>query len=96
MAVQRKCPNCGTWNGDEDYCVSCNTLLSPVIIEEKREEEREKRRYRPPTKFDLFIERWKNSKYWAMRILYKILYTIGMIFAGIAAFFAWLAAAPNG
>ncbi len=96
MATERKCPRCQTWNKDEDYCVNCGEVLSPKIIEEKREEERKKRRYRPPTKFDKFIENWKNSRFWLLRVLYQVLYTIGVVFVAIASFFAWLAASPNG
>lgn len=97
MATERKCPSCNTWNKDEDYCTSCDTLLSPKIIEEKREEEREERRKNQPlTKFDLFLRRWENSKYIILRILYKIVYAISIGFFAVASFFAWLAASPNG
>ncbi len=97
MATERKCPSCSTWNKDEDYCINCGTLISPQIIEEKREEEREKRRNSvPPTKFDLFLKRWENSNYLVLRILYKIVYGITVTFIAIASFFAWLAASPNG
>ncbi len=96
MATERKCPKCQFWNKDEDYCVNCGEVLSPKIIEEKREERREKQRYRPPTKFDIFIDKWRNSRYWVLRVLYRVLYTIGVIFFSIASFFAWLAASPNG
>lgn len=97
MATERKCPSCSTWNKDEDYCTSCSLLLSPKIIEEKREEVREERRNSiPPTKFDLFLERWKNSNYLLLRVLYKIVYAISVTFIAIASFFAWLAATPNG
>ena len=97
MATERKCPSCNIWNNNEDYCKSCGALLSPKIIEEKREEVREERRKSiPPTKFDLFIDRWENSKYVLLRILYKIVYAISIGFIAIASFFAWLAASPNG
>jgi hypothetical protein len=97
MASERKCPSCSTWNKDEDFCTSCGLLLSPKIIEEKREEVREERRNNiPPTKFDLFLERWKNSNYLLLRVLYKIVYAISVTFIAIASFFAWLAATPNG
>lgn len=96
MATERKCPKCQIWNKDEDYCVNCGEVLSPVIIEEKREEQREKQRYRPPTKFDKFIEKWRNSRFWFLRVLYRVFYTIGVIFFAIASFFAWIAASPNG
>lgn len=96
MATERKCPKCLTWNKDQDFCTECGEVISPKIIEEKREAEREKKRFRPPTKFDLFIQRWSNSRFWLLRALYKVLYTIGVIFFSIASFFAWLAASPNG
>lgn len=96
MSVKRKCIKCGTWNGAEDNCFQCGTVISPVIIEEQREVEREKRRLKPPSKFDLFLENWKNSRFLALRILYHVLYTIAFIFFSIASFFAWLAATPNG
>lgn len=97
MATEIKCPSCSTWNKDEDYCTNCGTLISPKIIEEQREAVREERRNSiPPTKFDLFLKRWENSKYLFMRVLYKIVYTITVGFIAIASFFAWLAASPNG
>lgn len=97
MAIERKCPNCGTWNQDNDYCSSCGTLISPIIIEEEREKEREERRKNAPlSKTDIFINNWKNSRFLLLRWLYKILYTISVIFIGIASFFAWMAASPNG
>lgn len=97
MAVERKCLNCGTWNTDNDYCTNCNNAVSPIIIEEKREAKREEiRNNRVPSKLDLFIDKWQNSRFWILRVLYKILYTIGVIFFSIAGFFAWLSASPNG
>jgi hypothetical protein len=97
MATERKCPSCSVWNKDEDYCTNCGTVLSPQIIEDKREEIREERRKSiPPTKLDVFLEKWENSPYIALRISYKILYYISFTFIAIASFFAYLAASPNG
>lgn len=96
MAVERKCPSCGTWNKELDYCSKCGTVLSFELIEEEREKVREKRRYRPPSQFDRFIQRWKTSEYLFLRVTYKIVYAIGFAFFAIASFFAWLAASPNG
>jgi hypothetical protein len=97
MAVERKCLQCGTWNKDNDFCIQCSAPVSPIIIEEKREEKREEiRRNKIPSKVDIFIENWKNSRFWILRALYKILYTIAVIFFSIAGFFAWLSASPNG
>lgn len=97
MKVQRKCTKCGTWNKDETHCVECGVLLDPVMIEEKREEEREERRRNiPPSKLDIFVEKWKNHPFFPIKALYYILYTIGFVFFAIASFFAWIAASPNG
>lgn len=97
MAVERKCKNCGTWNGEVDYCSNCNALISPVIIESNREAEREKvRQDQPPSKLDILMDKWKNSRFLVVRIFYKIVYTISVIFFAIASFFAWMAVSPNG
>jgi len=95
--VERKCPNCGTWNKDNDYCTQCHTTISPILIEEEREKEREIRRNNiPPTKLDRFVDGWKNHPFFLLRWLYYLLYSIGFTFIAIASFFAWLAASPNG
>ena len=61
MGVERKCGKCATWNKDEDYCVECNNLLNPIMIRNKQHEEREEAiRNTPPSKFDVFIDKWRN------------------------------------
>lgn len=97
MAVERKCSSCGNWNRDNDYCATCGNPISPRVIEQIREKAREEERLKiPPTKLDVFIHKWKNSRFLPLRWLYKILYTIAFIFFAVASFFAWLAATPNG
>lgn len=97
MGVERKCPKCQTWNQDNDLCSQCGELLSPELIEIKREEIREEIRQNTPLPpLDIFLAKWKNSRFWILRILYKILRTIAVIFLAIASFFAYLAASPNG
>jgi len=97
MSIERKCTACGTWNSDNDYCSKCGTVLSPVLIEEERERKREELRENlPPSKLELFIVRWKNSRLILLRWIYYVLYTIGFIFFAFGAFVAWLAASPNG
>lgn len=97
MSVERKCPSCNNWNREEDFCTVCGTILSPEIIEEKREEEREIRRQNvPKTSFEVFIENWENSRFLLLRIIYKILYTIWAIVMGIAFLFAYLTIGSNG
>lgn len=97
MSVQRKCSECQTWNNDVDFCSNCGTIVSSVLIEEQREISRENRRKNAaPSGLELFIEKWANSKYFLLRLLYKIVYSIVFIFFAIASFFAYLAASPNG
>jgi hypothetical protein len=97
MAVERKCLECNTWNKDNDFCTNCGSPVSPVIIEEIREKKREEvRQSIPPSKLDIFLHNWKNSRFFLWKWLYYVLYTIGFIFLAIASFFAWLAASPNG
>ena len=97
MAVERKCLQCQTWNKDNDYCIKCGHPISPVSIEEKREEERERfKKPIVPSKFTLFLERWKNSRFLPLKWLYYVLYSIAFIFFSIASFFAYLTVAGNG
>lgn len=97
MAAERKCPKCNTWNKDVDHCTNCGEVVSPIIIEEIREAKREEARInKPPTKLDIFVDKWKNSRFFLIKATYYILYTIGFIFFSIAGFFAWLSASPNG
>jgi hypothetical protein len=97
VAVQRKCPSCGTWNQDKAYCVNCSTPLAPEILEEIKEQEKIKRQEEIlPSKFDVFIEKWENSPYLILRIIYKIIYSIIFVFMTIASFFAYIVVGANG
>ena len=95
--IERKCLNRGTWNNDEKYCTNCGSPIDPKEIkrlddEKKRIEEENK----PKDKFDLFVEKMKNHQSIFVRILYKIGYSIGMVFTAIGAFLAWMVAMANG
>ena len=97
MSVERKCPKCSTWNREDDFCVICGEVLSPRIIEEKREAVREKLwKDDPETVLDRFIKRWKNSRFFLFRWIYYVFYTIGFIFMAIASFFAYITIGANG
>ena len=97
MAVERKCLKCQTWNKDNDFCINCGAPISPVSIEKKREQEREKLK-KPivPSKFTKFLEIWKNSRFLPLRWLYYIFYSIAFVFFSIASFFVYLSVAGNG
>lgn len=97
MSVQRKCPKCGSWNGENDFCHACGELISPQIIEEKREatleslwsEDKE-------TAFDRFLFRWKHSGFFLFRWIYYTFYSIGVVFFAIASFLAYITIGSNG
>ncbi|MDA7802970.1 hypothetical protein N8987_00145 [Crocinitomix sp.] len=95
--VERKCLSCNTWNKDESHCTACGEPLSPEEIDKV---ETAKKRFeaanKPKDKFDLFAERLKNHESVFFRIIYKIGYSIGVVFAAIGGFFAWLVAMANG
>lgn len=95
--IERKCLSCGTWNKDEDHCTNCGNPISPeqiIKVETKRKKEEEANK--PKDKFDLFAERMKNHESPFMRFIYKVGYSIGMVFAAIGGFFAWMVAMANG
>jgi len=95
--IERKCLSCGTWNKDEDHCSNCGNPISPeqiIKVETKRKKEEEANK--PKDKFDLFAERMKNNESPFMRFIYKVGYSIGMVFAAIGGFFAWMVAMANG
>lgn len=97
MPVERKCPKCATWNGDNDFCTVCGEVLSPQIIEERREAVLEEiRNSVPPDKFDLFVEAWKNHRFFLFRAVYYLFYSVAMIFMAIASFFAYITIGSNG
>ena len=94
MARHIKCPNCGIYNTNEDYCSNCNTLLSYKIrrklafaqAEKERKERESKYEKDSPWFFDTYI----NHRFWAVRTITKILHSIWLGFLAIGAFLAWL------
>ena len=95
--VERKCLHCGTWNNNERYCKSCGAPVHPDEIAQleykKRQEEIANA---PKDKFDLFAERLKEHQNPLVRFLYKVGYSISIVFGAIGAFFAWMVALANG
>ena len=41
--IERKCPKCSTWNGDETHCKSCGTVISPEILQKIEDDEKAKK-----------------------------------------------------
>lgn len=95
--IERKCLACGTWNNDEKFCKNCGNPIAPEEIERIEQKKKEiEEANKPKDKFDLFAERLKTHRLLVVRIIYKIGYSIGMVFAAIGAFFAWMVAMANG
>ncbi len=95
--IERKCLNCGTWNKAEKFCVNCQNAIDPAEIlkiedERKRIEEANK----PKDQFDILMERMREHRYFLVRIIYKTIYSVGLVFAAIGAFLAWIVALSNG
>ena len=97
MAVERKCSFCGCGNSEADFCKSCGQVLSPQLIEEEREAERERvRNSIIPDRIDLFLEAWKHSPFFLVRWTYYIVYSVAAVFFSIAFLFAYFVVGLNG
>ncbi len=89
--IQRKCSNCGTWNGNVDYCIKCNSVIS--LEEEDRirtEQFEEEQKNHPKGKIDLLIEKYKNYDNIFVKGTFYIFYSVYLVFFVICAFLAWL------
>ena len=94
--IERKCLKCGTWNKDEDYCVSCQAPISPKAIDKADSEiKKQKLASEKPSKMDVWMANAKNHKYGVVRFTYKILYGCGVVATLFGALIAWMAALAN-
>lgn len=96
--MERKCPHCGTWNKEVDYCINCGKLIDPEKIKVKEEAAKEKRKIllRKPNKLDEWFEKFSNSKNPLVQALYYLLYSVWMIFAVIVGFILYAVALAPG
>jgi uncharacterized C2H2 Zn-finger protein len=101
MANQRiiKCPNCGVFNTNKDYCTNCNTLIS----HQKKREIKEAKVKQHLINEEIYklenpnlAQRLKKHPFILYRIMGWILYsaimTVSAIGAGLAWFIAMVAA----
>lgn len=97
MASQIKCPNCGIYNTNEDFCTSCGTLLSHKKRRElafaQDEIDRKERERIQKEKSPGFYENYKNHKFLIVRVFAKTIHSIWMAFMAIGMFIAWLISA---
>jgi methionyl-tRNA synthetase len=95
--IERKCLQCGTWNKDEDHCMNCGEPISPKEIDRVETNKRlEAEANLPKDKWELLMDRMKHHQSVFVRVMYKVIYSIGIVFAAIGGFFAWLIAMANG
>ena len=94
MSITRniKCPNCGKFNTDKEYCENCNTLIS---YEKKRELKEEifmqsqvkeaKHKIDNPN----LAERLKKHPFFIYKIIGWILYSAFLVVSAVGALLAW-------
>ncbi|PWK20775.1 TFIIB-type zinc ribbon-containing protein [Xanthomarina spongicola] len=91
-----KCPNCGVYNTNRDYCEECKTVLSYKIRRElafKKQEEERLKQAKSIEKEPSFFEKYVNHRYFLVRISAKIIRSIWLVFMAIGMFIAWLISA---
>ncbi|MGC1471460.1 MAG: hypothetical protein WA775_02615 [Psychroserpens sp.] len=94
MASLIKCPNCGAYNKNRDYCKHCDTLLSyekkrelDVAKENKARRERERiQKEESPS----FYEKYKDHRFLIVRVFVKITHSIWVGIMAVGMFIAWL------
>lgn len=97
VKTNRKCPKCGLWNENQDYCTNCNQLLNPVKIRIKEDTKRkEEFSTKPPDQIDKFINQFKESKFFFIRWIYYVLYSIWFVFGVIVSFILYMVAGTVG
>lgn len=91
--TQRKCSECGEWNGEEDYCSNCGNLISLTKqIEIEHAQKVEQRINKTPDKLDNFIDAFEHSRFFLIRFIYRVLYSVWLGFIAILSFFLYILA----
>ncbi len=95
--IQIKCRKCNSWNNGGDYCKNCNAVIS--MREQERLETKAKQDAedaKPDDKLDIIIKKYRHHKYFIVRAIFYVFYSIYLIFAAIGAFLAWLLVMSQG
>jgi len=91
--IERKCLKCSTWNNDEKFCKNCGTAIAPEEITREEDE-----RYaavqanRPKPKLDILLDKARNSKYFVVRAMFYVVYSVAVVVFAIASLMAYLVA----
>lgn len=91
-----KCPNCGVYNTNKDYCEHCDAVLSYKIRRElalKIEKEERLKQEAFKSKKPAFFEKYLDHRYLLVRLGAKIIRSIWLVFMAIGIFIAWLVSA---
>lgn len=100
MARHIKCIKCGTFNTNETYCTNCGAVLAykkrREIAYKKAKKAREERERLEEKNNPSFFDKYGNHKYFIVRAVVKVLYSIWMVFMAIGTFIAWLVTAIAG
>lgn len=92
-----KCPNCGVYNKNKEYCSECGTLLSyekrRELAYKKEQEDRLERRRVEKENNPSFFEKHENNRFWVVRAFVKAIKSVWMAFMAVGMFIAWLIAA---
>ncbi|GGG35130.1 hypothetical protein [Bizionia arctica] len=91
-----KCPSCGIYNTDNDYCEHCGEVLNYKIRRElaiKKEKEERLKQDASKKKEPSFFEKYGNHRFLLIRIIAKIFRSIWLAFMAIGMFIAWLISA---
>lgn len=89
-----KCPNCGVFNTNAEYCKNCNTPLSYKKRRElsyaKEAKERLERERQEEKESPSFFVKYKDHRFLLVRIFVKVIHSIWTAFIAIGMFIAWL------
>jgi ribosomal protein L32 len=90
-----KCPNCGTFNSNNDYCKNCGELIS-YELKSKQRAEQEKEERIAEVKWEMenpnWTERMKNHKFILYRLVGWIAYSAFLVVSAIGSAIAWIVA----
>ena len=97
MAIKRmiKCPNCGVFNTNKEYCTNCNTLIShqkkrEIKVAAVKQKQVDKAIYEKEN--PNLAQRLKKHPFWLYRIAGWLLYSTIMVVSTIGAGLAWFIA----
>lgn len=94
MASHIKCPECGVFNTNKEFCTNCGALLSAEKRRElsfrKQEKQRQQRRQLEKENDPSFYHRYKDHRFWMVRILARVTRSIWFVFMAIGILIAWI------